>query len=125
LKRNDTLALTDADLGLSATYYRAGCVAGALLFGYLTDRWGRKKLFSITILLYLCATGATAFSWNFASFTFFRALNGADTRPAARVLASLTQAIRWSVTFFVASSTEGKSLENIARPMVCIDESLS
>jgi MFS family permease len=77
LKRKDTLALTDADLGLSATYYLAGCVAGALLFGYLTDRWGRKKLFSITILLYLCATGATAFSWNFASFTFFRALTGA------------------------------------------------
>ncbi len=77
LKRQDTLALTDADLGLSATYYLAGCVAGALLFGYLTDRWGRKKLFSITILLYLCATGASAFSWNFASFTFFRALTGA------------------------------------------------
>ena len=77
LKRKDTLALTDATLGLSATYYLAGCVAGALIFGYLTDRWGRKKLFSITILLYLCATGATAFSWNFASFTFFRALTGA------------------------------------------------
>lgn len=77
LKRHDTLGLTDADLGLSATYYLAGSVAGALIFGYLTDRWGRKKLFSITILLYLCATAATAFSWSFASFTFFRALTGA------------------------------------------------
>ena len=77
LKRKDTLNFTDADLGLSATYYLAGCVGGALLFGYLTDRWGRKKLFSITILLYLCATAATAFSWNFASFTFFRTLAGA------------------------------------------------
>ncbi len=77
LKRKDTLGLSDAQLGLSGTYYLAGAVAGALVFGYLTDRWGRKKLFSITILLYLCATAATAFSWNFATFTLFRTLTGA------------------------------------------------
>lgn len=77
LKRRDTLGFSDAQLGLSGTYYLIGAVAGALIFGYLTDRWGRKKLFSITILLYLCATAATAFSWNFASFTLFRALTGA------------------------------------------------
>jgi MFS family permease len=77
LKRKDTLGFSDAQLGLSATYYLAGSVAGALVFGYLTDRLGRKKLFSITLLLYLSATLATAFSWNFVSFTFFRALTGA------------------------------------------------
>ena len=77
LKRKDTLGLSDAQLGLSGTIYLAGAVAGALVFGYLTDRWGRKKLFNLTILLYLTATAATAFSWNFASFTFFRALTGA------------------------------------------------
>ncbi len=77
LKRKDTLGFSDAQLGLSSTYYLAGAVAGALVFGYLTDRLGRKKLFSITLLLYLSATLATAFSWNFASFTFFRALTGA------------------------------------------------
>jgi MFS family permease len=77
LKRRDTLGLTDAQLGLSATYYLIGSVAGAIVFGYATDRLGRKKLFSITILLYLLATAATAFSWNFASFTLFRALTGA------------------------------------------------
>ncbi|MBV8830934.1 MAG: MFS transporter [Acidobacteriaceae bacterium] len=77
LKRPDTLGLTDAQLGMSGTYYLIGAVTGALVFGYLTDRWGRKKLFSITILLYLLATAATAFSWNFASFTLFRALTGA------------------------------------------------
>jgi MFS family permease len=77
LKRSDTLGMSDAQLGLSATLYLAGAVAGALVFGYLTDRWGRKKLFSITILLYLSATAATAFSWSFASFAFFRALTGA------------------------------------------------
>ena len=53
LKRKDTLGFSDAQLGLSSTYYLAGSVAGALVFGYLTDRLGRKKLFSITLLLYL------------------------------------------------------------------------
>lgn len=72
LKRKDTLGFSDAQLGLGATYYLAGSVAGALVFGYLTDRLGRKKLFTITLLLYLCATLATAFSWDFASFTLFR-----------------------------------------------------
>src|SRR4029434_6811456 len=54
-----------------------GAVLGALLFGYGTDRLGRKKLFFVTVAVYLVATAATAFSWNFASYTFFRALTGA------------------------------------------------
>lgn len=77
LKRGDTLHLSDAQLGLSGSYYLVGSVLGALVFGYLTDRWGRKKLFSITLILYLSFTAATAFSWNFTSFTLFRALTGA------------------------------------------------
>jgi MFS family permease len=77
LKRHDTLGLTDAELGLSSTIYLIGSVLGALVFGYLTDRWGRRKLFFITLLLYLSATAATAFSWNFASYTFLRSLTGA------------------------------------------------
>ncbi|HEX4750426.1 MAG TPA: MFS transporter [Bryobacteraceae bacterium] len=77
LKRHDTLGLTDAQLGLTSTIYLIGSVTGALVFGYLTDRWGRRKLFFITLLLYLSATAGTAFSWNFASFTFLRALTGA------------------------------------------------
>ncbi len=77
LERPDTLALTDADVGLSGSFYLLGSVAGALVFGYATDRLGRKKLFSITLLVYLCATAATAFSWNFASYALFRALTGA------------------------------------------------
>ena len=77
LQRPDGLGLTNADLGLSSTLYLAGSVLGALVFGYMTDRLGRKRLFTITLLLYLSATALTAFSWNFASFTFFRALTGA------------------------------------------------
>ncbi len=52
-------------------------MAGALLFGYLTDRLGRKKLFMMTLGLYLVATAATALSWDFWSFAVFRVLTGA------------------------------------------------
>src|ERR1700736_3659571 len=77
LTRRETLALTDAQVGASATFYLAGAVIGALLFGYGTDRLGRKKLFFVTVAVYLTATGLTAFSWSFASYAFFRALTGA------------------------------------------------
>ena len=50
---------------------------GALFFGWLTDRLGRKKLFFITLAVYLCATAATALSWNLWSFALFRFLTGA------------------------------------------------
>lgn len=77
LKLRTTLGFTDADLGLAGTVYLIGAVAGAIVFGYATDRLGRKRLFSVTLILYLSATAATAFSWNLASFAFFRALTGA------------------------------------------------
>ncbi len=77
LTHHDTLGLTDTQVGASATIYLAGAVLGALGFGYGTDRLGRKKLFFITVAVYLIATGLTAFSWNFASYAVFRALTGA------------------------------------------------
>src|SRR5437870_7263201 len=77
LTRRETLGLSDAQVGASATFYLAGAVLGALLFGYGTDRLGRKRLFFITVTVYLMATGLTAFSWSFASYAFFRALTGA------------------------------------------------
>ena len=77
LTHKDALNLTVAEVGASATFYLIGAVVGAILFGYGTDRLGRKKLFFITVSVYLCATAATAFSWNFASYAFFRAITGA------------------------------------------------
>ena len=77
LTRREALGLTDTEVGASATAYLAGAVIGALLFGYGTDRFGRKKLFFITVAVYLIGTGLSAFSWSFASYAFFRAVTGA------------------------------------------------
>src|ERR1700720_4416259 len=77
LTRPETLGLTPTQVGATATCYLAGAVIGALLFGYGTDRLGRKKVFFLTVSVYLTATPLTGFSWNFASYAFFRALTGA------------------------------------------------
>ena len=77
LTRPETLGLTPARVGASATCYLAGAVLGALLFGYGTDRFGRKKLFFITVAVYLVGTALSAFSWNFWSYALFRAITGA------------------------------------------------
>jgi MFS family permease len=77
LTRPETLGLTPAWVGGTATCYLAGAVLGALLFGYGTDRFGRKKFFFITVAVYLIGTALSAFSWNFWSFAFFRAITGA------------------------------------------------
>jgi MFS family permease len=77
LKESPVLRLSNADIGLAASAYLAGAVLGAVFFGWLTDRLGRKKLFFITLTVYLLATAATAGSWNLWSFALFRFLTGA------------------------------------------------
>jgi MFS family permease len=77
LRSSPVLALTDVEVGLSASCYVAGAVLGALLFGWLADRYGRKRLFNVTLGVYLVATASTAFAWDFASFALFRFLTGA------------------------------------------------
>ncbi len=77
LKESPTLRFSNFDVGLANSAYIAGAVIGAIGFGWLTDRIGRKKLFFITLAVYLLATAATAFSWNLASYTLFRFLTGA------------------------------------------------
>lgn len=77
LKLSPVLQFTNTDIGLASSAYLAGAVLGALFFGWLTDRIGRKKLFFVTLTVYLIATAATAFSWNFWSFVVFRFLTGA------------------------------------------------
>ena len=77
LKQSPVLQLTNTEVGLAGSAYIAGAVLGALFFGWLTDRLGRKKLFFITLAVYLVATAATGLSWNAWSFMAFRFLTGA------------------------------------------------
>ncbi len=77
LKASPVLRFTNTDVGLTSSAYLAGAVIGAILFGWLTDRLGRKKLFFVTLSVYLVATAATALSWNFLSFALFRFVTGA------------------------------------------------
>jgi MFS family permease len=77
LMRPDTLHLSSTQLGGTATAYLAGAVLGALLFGRLTDLFGRKRLFLITLGVYLTATLASGFAWSFLSFAALRFLTGA------------------------------------------------
>ncbi len=77
LKQSSALGLSNAQIGLAGSCYLAGAVLGAIFFGWLTDRLGRKKLFTITLAIYLLATAATGLSWDAWSFVVFRFLTGA------------------------------------------------
>ncbi|MDX6368722.1 MAG: hypothetical protein QOG93_224, partial [Gaiellaceae bacterium] len=77
LQEKGTLALSSFQIGLIGAFYVAGAVVGALGFGYLTDRLGRKRLFMITLAVYILATIASAFAWSAWSFFLFRFIAGA------------------------------------------------
>lgn len=77
IAESPSLALDSAGIGLAASAYLAGAVSGALFFGWLTDRVGRKRLFTVTVLVYALATAASGFAWDFWSFAAFRFIAGA------------------------------------------------
>jgi MFS family permease len=77
LRESPRLQLSSAEVGLAGSAYLAGAVLGAIFFGWLADRLGRKKLFFITLAIYTIATAATALSWDLSSFALFRFLTGA------------------------------------------------
>src|SRR4051794_34757843 len=77
IHQSPSLALTSTQIGLTASAYLIGAVVGALGFGWLADRIGRRRLFFVTLLIYMLASIATGFAWDFWSFVLFRALTGA------------------------------------------------
>jgi MFS family permease len=77
LKDSPVLQFSNTDIGVVGSAYLAGAVVGALFFGWLTDRLGRKKLFFVTLAVYLIATGATALTWNLWTFALCRFFTGA------------------------------------------------
>src|SRR5260370_37836909 len=80
LQEPEGMNFTPAVIGFIASMYLAGAVSGSLIFGYLTDRWGRKRLFFITLAVYLAGVLLTALSWDLWSFSLFRFMTGAGIR---------------------------------------------
>ncbi len=109
LERPETLGLTAAEVGWAGSLYIGGAVIGALVFGRLADLLGRKKLFLITLTVYMAATLATGFStetWFFVLCRFatglgiggeYAAINSAiDELVPARVRGRVSLAINGS-----------------------------
>ena len=76
LQRPETLGLSAAQIGWAASAYIGGAVLGALYFGRLADKLGRKRMFLVTLVVYLIATVLTAFTWDLYSFAFCRFVTG-------------------------------------------------
>ena len=76
LQDRATLGLTAADIGAVASFYVTGAVLGAIVFGWITDRFGRRLVFFLTLGLYLAGVLLSACSWSFLSFALFRMLTG-------------------------------------------------
>jgi MFS family permease len=76
LQRPDVLHFSGAQIGAISSFYLAGAVVGSLVFGHLTDRYGRRTFFFISLAIYLLGVGLTAFSWNLWSFALFRFITG-------------------------------------------------
>ena len=100
-RSNGGLGLSNAQIGLAGSAYLVGAVLGALFFGHLTDRFGRKKLFTVTVGVYLVFTIATGLSWSFWSFALFRALTGAG-------IGGEYSAINSAIQEFIPASRRGR-----------------
>ena len=76
LQSAQTLHLSSANLGAVASFYVVGAVTGALGFGWITDRFGRRLVFYVTLIVYLTGVLLSALAWDFWSFAFFRMITG-------------------------------------------------
>jgi MFS family permease len=77
LQRPDVLGLSAAQIGLLGSVYLAGAVLGSLFFGYLTDSYGRRRFFFVSLSVYLAGVALSSLAWNGASLAVFRFVTGA------------------------------------------------
>jgi MFS family permease len=91
LRDSAAMHLDSARVGATATAYLLGNITGALGFGWLTDRLGRRHLFMITLGVYLVGATGTALSWDFWSYAAFRCVTGAGIGGEATAINSAIQ----------------------------------
>jgi len=109
LQGSPSLHLTPAEIGMTASAYLIGNIVGAIVFGALADRLGRKLLFRVTLVIYILATAATGLSWDLWSFAAFRVLTGAGIGGEGAAISSaileFTPArLRGRIHLFMAST---------------------
>src|SRR5918998_1174880 len=109
------MGFSAGQIGTATGIYIAGACTGALFFSYLTDRYGRKRLFLITLAVYLIFSVLTAFSWNFASFVVFRFLAGAgigggDSGGYSAIDELIPARVRGQLALFVSSTYWGGAI---------------
>ncbi len=120
------LGLTAGQIGYAAAIYIAGASLGALFFSYLTDRYGRKKLFLVTLVVYLVATVATAFSFSFWFFALCRFFTGAGIGGEYSAIYSAVDElvparIRGQVALFISGSYWIGTMAGSALSLVLLD----
>src|ERR1700750_3299445 len=123
------LPITDSQVGLAAAIYVAGACLGALFFGWLADRMGRKKLFLITLALYIAATVLTAFSGTFLMFAVCRFFTGAGIGGEYAAINSaidelIPARVRGTVDLIINGSFWLGTAVGAALSLVLLDESL-
>jgi MFS family permease len=123
------LALTETQIGLTASAYLVGAVVGALGFGWLADRIGRRRLFFITLIVYMVASIATGFAWDFWTFAFCRALTGAGIGGEYAAVNSAIQELiparlRGRVDLFVNGTFWGGAAIGAITALVVLDPAI-
>ena len=128
-EKDSGIHLTDSQIGQAAAFYVAGACLGALFFGRLTDKFGRKKLFLITLALYLVATTATAFTSSFLPFVICRFFTGAGIGGEYAAINSaidelIPARVRGRVDLIINGSFWGGAVLGGALSILLLDKSL-
>ena len=123
------IAITVAQVGLAGSAYVAGACLGAIFFGYLTDRFGRKRLFMITLGIYIICTAATGASFSWWYFLIFRFLTGSGIGGEyASINSAIDELIparaRGTIDLSINGSYWAGSIAGSALSLVLLDEAL-
>jgi MFS family permease len=128
-EKGSGIAITASGIGIAAAFYVGGACLGALVFGQLTDRFGRKKLFILTLAVYIAATVATAFAWAPWYLYLMRFLTGAGIGGEYAAINSaidelIPARVRGRVDLIINGSYWFGAMAGAAASIVLLNESL-